>query len=57
MNVEHCVKEEENSLGFYVANSEKQKAQELKQKWCEKKTHGQFVREKPDKVDKDKTWQ
>ena len=62
MSVERCVKEEENSLGFYVANSEeslirgvaatetintedtvmrgefkKQKAQELKQNWREKK--------------------
>ena len=33
----------------------KQKAQELKQNWREKKMHGQFVREMPDKVDKDKT--
>ena len=35
----------------------KQKAQELKQKWRERKMHGQFVREMPEKVDKDKTWQ
>ena len=65
MSVERCVREEENSLGFYVANSEeklirgvavaeiintkdtvtsgkfkKQKTQELKQNWCEKKMHG-----------------
>ena len=82
MSVERCVKEEENSLGFYVANSEenlitgvaaakaistedtvisgeyeKQKAQELKQNWRKKKMHGQFVREMPDKVNKDKIWQ
>ena len=35
----------------------KQKAQELKQNWREKKMHGQFVRETPEKFDKDKTWQ
>ena len=35
----------------------KQNAQELKQNWREKKMHGQFVREMPDKFDKDKTWQ
>ena len=82
MSVECCVKEEENSLGFYVANSEvnlvrrvaaaetintedtlmsgefkKLKAQGLKQNQREKKMHGQFVREMPNKVDKDKTWQ
>ena len=80
MSVEHCVREQENSLGFYVANSEenlikgvaavetintedtvtsgefiKQKAQNLKQNWHEKKMHGQFVREIPEKVDKDRT--
>ena len=82
MSVERCVREEENSLGFYVANSEenlirgvaaaetintennitcgefnKQKAQELKQNWRGKKIHGQFVREMPEKVDKEKTWE
>ena len=82
MNVEHCVKEVENSLGFYVANSEKnlisgvagaetintentvtsgefkkQKVKELKQNWREKRMHGLFVREMPEKLDKDKTWQ
>ena len=35
----------------------KQKAQELKQNWHEKKMHGQFIREMPEKVDKDRTWQ
>ena len=35
----------------------KQKAQELKQNWCEKKMDGQFVREMPEKVDQDETWQ
>ena len=34
----------------------KQKAQELKQNWRERKMHGQFVREMSDRVDKDKTW-
>ena len=33
----------------------KQKAQELKQNWHEKKMHGQFVREMSDKVYEDKT--
>lgn len=82
MSVEHCVREEENSLVFYVVNSEenlirgvsaaktintediltsgefkKQIAQELKQNWSEKKMYGQFVREMPENVDRDKTWQ
>ena len=35
----------------------KQKAPELKQNWCEKKMHGHFVWEKPEKVDKDTIWQ
>ena len=60
ISVEQCIREEENSLGFYVANSDenlirgvsaaetintkevitsvefkKQKAKELKEKWCE----------------------
>ena len=35
----------------------KQKAQELKQSWSEKKMHGQFIRELPGEVDKDRTWQ
>ena len=35
----------------------KQKVQELKQNWSEKKMLGQFVRETPEKVYKDKTWQ
>ena len=75
VRVERCVREEENSMGFYVANSEeniikgvaaaeiintedtvtsefkKQKTRELKQNWHEKKMHGQFVREIPEKVD------
>ena len=82
MSVECCVREEENSLGFSVANSEenlikgvyaaetintedtvssgefkKQIEQERKQKWTEKKMYGQFVREMPENVDKNKTWQ
>ena len=77
MSVERCVREEQNSLGFYVNNSgevdtaetintedtvtsaefKKQEAQELKQNWREKKIHGQFVKEMPEKVDKDRTWQ
>ena len=82
ITVERCIREEENSLGFYVANSEenlirgvsatetintretitsvefkKQKAKELKEKWSEKRIHGQFIRETTEKVDKEKTWQ
>ena len=82
MSAERCVREEENNLGFYVANSEenlikgvvavetintentvtsgefkKQKAQELKQNWHEKNIHGQSIREMPEKLDKDRTWQ
>ena len=81
ISVERCIREEENSLGFYVANSEenlirgvsaaetintretitsvefkKQKAKELKEKWSEKRMHGQFIRETTEKVDKEKTW-
>ena len=77
-----CIREEENSLGFYVANSgenlirgvleaetintretitsvefKKQKEKELKEKWSEKRMHGQFIRETMVKVDKEKTWQ
>ena len=82
IGVERCVREEENSLGFFVANSgenpvrgvatawtirteriitsgefKKQREQGRKQKWNEKRMHGQFVREMPEKVDKNKTWQ
>ena len=82
ISVERCIREEENSLGFYVANSEenlirgvsaaetinmretitsveckKQKEKELKEKWSEKRMHGQFIRETTEKVDKEKTWQ
>ena len=35
----------------------KQKAQELKQNWHEKKMHGHFVTEIPEKVDQDRIWQ
>ena len=82
MSVERCIRENENSLGFHVANSEEnlikgvaaaetinteitkasdefktQEAQELKQDWHEKKMHGQFARQMPEKVDKDRTCQ
>ena len=42
-----------------VASGEfkKQKAQERKQNWSEKKSHGQFVREILQKVNNDKIWQ
>ena len=41
-----------------VASGElKLKAHELKQNWSEKNMHGQFIREIPTKVDKDRTWQ
>ena len=77
ISVRRYIREEENSLGFYVANSEenlirrvfiintretitsvefkKQKAKELKEKWSEKRMHGQFIREMTEKVDKKKT--
>ena len=70
ISVERCIREEENSLGIYAANSEenlirgvptaerintretitsaefkKQKANELKEKWTEKRMHGKFIRE------------
>ena len=82
ISVERCIREEENSLGFYVANSEenlirgvlaaettntretitsvefkKQKEKELKEKWSEKRMHGQFIRETTEKADQEKTWQ
>ena len=83
ISVERCIREEENSSGFYVANSKenlirgvlaaetintretitsvefnkKQKAKELKEKWSEKRIHGQFIRETTEKVDKEKKWQ
>ena len=66
ISVERCIREEENSLGFYVANWEenlirgvltaekintretitsvefkKQREKELKEKWSEKRVHGQ----------------
>ena len=80
ISVERCIREEENSLGFYVAKSEenlirgvstaetintretitrvefkKQTEKELKEKWSEKRMHGQFIRETTEKVDKEKT--
>ena len=35
----------------------KQKEKELKEKWSEKRMHGQFIRKTMEKVDKEKTWQ
>ena len=35
----------------------KQKEKELRKNWNEERLHEQFVREMPEKVDKDKTWQ
>ena len=82
ISVRQCVREEENSLGSYVANSEenlirgvltaetintrqnitsvefkKQREKELKEKWSEKRMHGQFIRKTTEKIDKEKTWQ
>ncbi len=34
----------------------RKKAQKLKDKWKGKRMYGQFIREMPEKVDKDKTW-
>ena len=39
------------------AEIKKQKVKELKEKWSEKQMHGQFIREKTEKVDKEKNWQ
>ena len=50
--------ETSNTEGIVMSGEfKKQKLQKLKQNWCEKKMHGRFVREMPEKVDKDKTWQ
>ena len=82
ISVEKCIREEENSFVFYVANWEgnlirgvsvaetintretitsvefqKQKAKELKEKWSEKRMHGQFIRETTENFDKEKMWQ
>ena len=82
ISVERCIREEENSLAFYVAYSEenlirtvltaetintretitsvefkKQREKDLKEKWSEKRMHGQFIRETTEKVDKEKAWQ
>ena len=82
VSVERCIRGEENSLGFYVANSEenfirgvstaetintretitsaefkRQREKELKEKWSEKRMHGQFIREMTEKADKEKTKQ
>ena len=77
ISVERCIREEEKSLGIYVANLEdnlirgvltaqtintresitsvefkKQREKEVKEKWSEKRMHGQFIRETTEKVDK-----
>ena len=39
------------------ADFKKQEAKELKEKWSEKRMHGQFIREMTEKFDKEKTWQ
>ena len=82
ISVERCIREKENSFGFYVTNSEenlirgvstaetintretitsvefkKQREKELKEKWSEKRMHGQLIRKTTEKVDKEKTWQ
>ena len=48
-----------NTEGITSAEFKKQKTQELKQNWSEKKMRGQFVGETSEEVDKDndKTWQ
>ena len=82
ISVEQCIREDENSLGFLVTNSnknlirgvsaaetintretktivkfKKQKAKKLKEKWREKRMHGQFITEMTEKADQEKTWQ
>ena len=81
IGIEHCVRAEENSLGFYVLNStemlikgvcasgaietegiinkmdfKRLRTLEFIKKWIERRMYGQFLRELPDKVDKNKTW-
>ena len=34
----------------------KQKSQELKDKWSEKRMYGQFIRNRPEEVDREKSW-
>lgn len=80
-SIEQVVRGEENSLGFYVLNSEetlikgvrasetintegtinsndfkRQKSQELKDRWSEKRMYGQFIRNRPEEVDREKSW-
>ena len=80
-SIEYAVKGEENSLGYYVVNSEeslmrgvwvagtiktegtinsnelkRQRAEERKKKFLEKKMHGQFNKEISDSIDKEKSW-
>ena len=82
IRAEKCIREEENSFVFYVANWErnlirgvsvaetintretitsvefqKRKAKALKEKWSEKRMHGQFIRETTENFDKEKMWQ
>ena len=47
--------ETSNTEGIVMSGEfKKQKLQERKQNWCEKKMHGWLVREMPEKVHKDK---
>ena len=39
------------------AEFKKQREKELKEKWSEKRMHGQLIREMTEKVDKEKSWQ
>ena len=80
-SIEYAVRGEENSLGYYVANSEetlmrgvwvagtiktegtinsneltRQRAEERRKKFLEKKMHGQFNKEISDSIDKEKSW-
>ena len=41
--------------GIITSGEFKKQEHELKQKWNEKRMHGQFVREMPEKVDENKT--
>ena len=77
MSVEHCVKEEDISLGFHANNFQEnhingvasaeaintedpvtiREFKKQEQNWHEKKMHGLFVREIPQKADQERTWQ
>ena len=69
MGFDFANSEENHIEGVYAAEAihkednltsgefKRQIEQELKQNWIEKKMYGQFIREMPENVDENKTWQ